>query len=138
MKQTNNTNSDIIYDGLNPVVHIDKPEPRPGDRVILSRYNTFEALGILSPEAFFLYTFFALHNDKSEGQFSASTFCDNYDWSHEEYIAAYNELLFNEYLVTTSEESNALYFHDDPYVPLYLYSWGEADEAGKSGDEGDW
>ena len=136
MMQTNNMKSNITRDHLSPIVHIDKPEPRPNDRVSLSRHNTIEAQELLSPEAFFLYMFFALCSDKSAVQFSASKFCDDYGWPRGLYMDAYNELLSNEYLMTTTEESNMLFFHDDPYVPIYLYGWHGDDEGEKT--EVDW
>lgn len=129
MKQTDYINTNITCDQLTPIVHIDKPEPSAKDRVSISFYHTSEAQELLSPEAFFLYMYFALYNDKDTVQFSAYEFCDFYGWTHEKYMDAYNDLLSNEYLMTTTNETNILYFHDDPYVPIYLYDWDEADKA---------
>ena len=89
MKQTDYINTNITCDQLTPIVHIDKPEPSAKDRVSISFYHTAEAQELLSPEAFFLYMYFALYNDKDTVQFSAYEFCDFYGWTHEKYMDAF-------------------------------------------------
>ena len=119
MKQTETTN--IVPDLYNPIVFIDKPEPRPGDRAYVSVSNTLEALKNLSLDAGLLYMEFALLDDKKVYQFSATKFCDSHGWRYDEYMDACNELLETGYLTPLIEEENLFAFDDRVFDPVVTF-----------------
>jgi len=132
MLQTNNINANLSGDPYIPFIITDKPDRN--DMVALSLESTHAAQRALSPSAFFLYMWFVLADDKQTYHFSSQSFCESFDLAK----TAYNELLDNDYLTTTTRDSGTFYFHDRPLVPPYLIRWGDGDQLGKVEDEDVW
>lgn len=118
----NKQNENITFSPSNPYIIIDKPEAHHDDKVWLSYENTREAQWRLTPEAFCLYMYFALLNDKQTDHFKSADFCEDFNLSEDAYMDAYNELLDNDYLVPAMNKEAILHFHDYPLVFPYLTS----------------
>ena len=112
----------ITYSPSNPLVIINKPEPRPDDKTWLSIENTREAHWRLSSKAFSLYMYFALFANVQAFSFKSSLFCKNFNLTEDEYMEAYNELLDHDYLTPAANKESVLCFHDYPLVVPYLTS----------------
>ena len=110
-------NSNILNSVYDPHIINNTPEPTPDDAVCLSYENTIRALCALSPLAFFFYMFFALSSKRDSFTFPATAFCEATGLPYEEYMAAYNELLNDRFLVPTTVDPAIFYFHDCPLKP---------------------
>lgn len=133
MKQNIDTTAE--YTAFEPLIAIDKPQPRPDDTLCVSIGNILEAQRTLSPEAFFLYMHFTLSKDKEAFRFFALRFCDRFGFTRNMYLDAYNELVDADYLTTSTQDKRTLFFHDYPLVSPYLFGEYEHDEAEESVDD---
>ena len=127
--KTKNLTTAVSCDPRTPIIFIDKPDR--DDMVCLSLESTLEAQDILSPEAFSLYIWFALYDNKEIRRTSSSSICNDLDLDPDVYMDAYNELLDNDYLTGTADGSGFVYFHDRPLVPPYLFQL-DTDDINKS------
>lgn len=127
MKHNIDTNTE--YTVFEPLIAIDKPEPRPDDMLCVSTGNILEAQSTLSPEAFFLYMHLSLFNDKESFRFFATPFGDMFGFTRNMYLDAYNELVNADYLTTPTRDDRILFFHDRPLVPPYLFDEYKENES---------
>ena len=101
----------------------------------MSLGNVREAQWRLPPEAFSLYMYFAVCDNKAVFKFQSSKFCEGFNLTEEQYLDAYNELLDNDYLVPATNTDPILCFHDYPLVFPYLTS---LDDDAEESEEGEW
>ena len=135
MMQTNDMNTSDLR---NPTIYINKLAPCSDDRMCISLGNTLSAQMNLSPVAFFLYMSFILYDNMETFDFSVPHFCESFGLTHKEYVSAYNELIYNEYLTTTVPGSDFLCFHDKPHVTPCSLDWDGRDDWEKNDGEDVW